>query len=261
LSTTLKFGRHPRTFDPGIPHLSSVLAGKEKLPLPAAVDHTKTAKSQLPAELGMMLNNKLQNCTCAAYYHGRQVWTFQTTGSLDTEPDSNVELLYELACGYKPSQAGEGPGGGAQQVLKFLHKEGAPVGPGGKKREKIGAFLEVDPRNTDDVKRTIVDCGIAYVGLSVPQNVIPATHAPPAIWTVDPNKPKIVENHVVVLTGYDDAGFTMISWGRVFRMTEEFFAKYVDEVYAIADPAWITAKNRTPGGLSLAQLEEQMRYL
>jgi len=261
LSEELKFGRKPRTYDPRIPHLSTVLAEKERPPPPAAVDHTKTATAQLPAELGMMLNNKLQNCTCAAYYHGRQVWTFQTTGSPSTEPDSNVELLYELACGYKPSTAGEGPAGGAQQVLKFLRKEGAPLGPGGKVREKLTAFLEVDPHNIDDVKRTVFECGVAYVGMNVPQNVIPKDTAPPAVWSVDPHDPKIVEGHAVVVAGYDDAGATLISWGRHYKMTWEFFVKYVDEVYAIADHAWISAKHRTPGGLSLPQLEELMRRL
>jgi hypothetical protein len=44
-------------------------------------------------------------------------------------------------------------------------------------------------------------------------------------------------------------------------MTWEFFGKYVDEVYAISDQAWIAATGKTPGGLTLKDLETQMGAL
>jgi len=237
-----------------------VAAGGAKPELPPVLDHTKSGTAELPEELGMMLNNKLQNCACAAYYHARQVWTFQTTGRADTEPNANVELLYEKACGYKPAEGGEGPGGVEQHVLRFLHTEGAPVGTDGKGREKIAAFFEIE-RRQDDVKRAIFECGVAYIGMMVPENVHPATGEPPPLWTVDPRKPKIVEGHAVILVGYDDVGFLFISWGRRYKMTWEFFTAYVDEAYAVADHAWMSAKGRSPAGLSAQQLEEQMRSL
>ena len=256
-----KLGRLPRAFDPRIPHLSATMAGRRRPPPPAAVDYTKSARSRLPAELGMLLNDKLQNCTCAAYYHARQVWTFHAKGAPVTENDSDVKLLYEEACGYKPSEPGEGPGGVVQHVLRFLHKDGAPIGTGGGKRDKTVAYLEVDPRSTDDVKRTIADCGVAYVGLNLPQNVLPHEAEVPKVWTLDPKRSKIVEGHAVVLPGYDESGAIVISWGKFYWMTWEFFHEYVDEVYAIADDAWVTATKRTPAGLSLPQLAELMRYV
>jgi hypothetical protein len=64
-----------------------------------------------------------------------------------------------------------------------------------------------------------------------------------------------------VLCAYDEDGATLISWGRIFTMTWDFFSKYVDEVYAIADRAWIDAKHRTPAGLTLPELESLMRKL
>ena len=44
-------------------------------------------------------------------------------------------------------------------------------------------------------------------------------------------------------------------------MTWAFFAKYVDETYAIADNSWVNSGGQTPGGLSLAALEQQMQAL
>jgi len=256
LSVTRKLGRTPRTFDPRVPHMSALLAGKTLVAPPASIDYSKA----MPAAFGMMLNDQLGDCTCAAYYHARQVWSFNADGSELTEPDKDVEQLYIGACGYDPKQPGEGPGGNEQHVLTYLMTTGAPIGPGGVGREKILGFVEVDPRILDDVKRTIADCGVAYIGFKVPQNIMPAGGEPPQTWTVD-RAAKLIGGHAVALPGYDSTGPIVISWGRLYKMTWEFFSTYVDEVYAIADPAWITAKGTTPGGLKTQELEAQMQAL
>jgi hypothetical protein len=252
-----KLGRRRRSYDPRVPHMSALLAGQTLPPPPASVDWTRG----MPESLGMMRNDALGDCTCAAIYHALQVWSFNAEGTIDTEPDSDVEALYVLACGYNPRLGGEGPGGNEQQVLGYLVNTGAPIGPAGAARHKIAGFVEIDPRNTDDVKRTIAECGVAYIGFAVPRNIMPTAAEPPDLWQVDPANPPTVGGHAVVLAGYDASGAKVISWGRTYTMSWEFFAKYVDEVYAIADPAWIGVKGTSPGGLSLAELEQQMQAL
>jgi Phosphorylase superfamily len=255
---TYKLGRLRRTYDPRIPHLSALLAGQAPSTPPPSANYT----NGMPANLGMMLNNTLGDCTCAAFYHAIQVWTFNTgQENIDTEPDSDVEKLYILACGYNPSVPGEGPGGNEQHVLTYILKHGAPVGPQGKSVHKIAAFVEVDPRNLNDVKQTIFDCGVAYIGFNVPQYIVPGATPPPAVWDVENQNTQIVGGHAVVLAGYNAQGARVISWGQYYTMTWAFFSKYVDEVYAIADNDWITAKGTSPAGFTLAQLEAQMKAL
>ena len=257
--THFMLGRLARAHDPRIPHLSALLAGKKLSPPPAQVDYTKG----MPKNLGMMMNDTLGDCTCAAVYHAIQVWTFNASKGkvIDTEPDSDVEKLYELACGYKPAQGGEGPGGNEQHVLKYLLTKGAPTGHNGATTHKIAAFVEVDPRNTDDVKRAINECGLVYIGFNVPQYIVPSNAAPPAVWDVQNTDTQIVGGHAVVLAGYTATGARVISWGQYYTMTWAFFAKYVDETYAIADNSWVNSGGQTPGGLSLAELEAQMKAL
>jgi hypothetical protein len=254
-----KLGRTHRSFDPRVPHLSALLAGQTPSAPPPAVNWSQN----MPQQLGMMLNDTLGDCTCAAFYHALQVWSFNALGptQMDTEPDADVEQLYVQACGYNPQTPGEGPGGNEQNVLTYLLNSGAPTGPAGQSRNRIAAFIEVDPRNTDDVKRTISDCGAAYIGFNVPQNIMPQGGEPPTVWDVAPGHQAIIGGHAVVLPGYDANGLIVISWGQFYRMTWRFFAKYVDEVYAIADPSWVEAKGTTPGGLSLTALEAQMQAL
>jgi hypothetical protein len=257
-----KLGRLPRAYNPGVPHLSALLAGKTLLPPPPSVNYVPSGVSRF----GMMLNDRLGDCTCAAFYHARQIWTAHA-GPMQTAPDVDVKLLYEKACGYDPNVPGEGPGGNEQHVLTYIHKSGAPIGPDGPPVDRIMGFVEVDPRIVDDVKRTIVNSGVAYIGFNVPANILPADAEPPEVWTVAPGNPQIVGGHSVVLPGYDASGATVISWGRLYKMTWDFFATYVDEVYAISDAAWVQSdfarKNNLtlPGGLSPRDLTEQMKGL
>jgi hypothetical protein len=254
---SFKLGRLARAHDKRIPMLHTLTAGMALQPVKPAVDYTHG----MPANLGMMLNDTLGDCTCAAYYHAVQVWTFNALKNMVTEPDADVEALYEQACGYKPAQGGEGPGGNEQHVLTFILRKGAPWGAG-QQRHQIDAFVEVDVQNTDNIKRTINDCGVAYIGFNVPQYIMPPNQNPLPVWDVDPNADNtIVGGHAVVLAGYNAAGARLISWGNYYTMTWAFFAKFVDEAYAIADPDWISTKKTTPGGLSLQQLEQAMKAL
>ena len=72
----------------------------------------------------MMGNDTLGDCTCAAFYHAIQVWSFNSEKKIETEPDVDVVDLYEQACGYNPKQGGEGPGGNEQHVLTYILKTG-----------------------------------------------------------------------------------------------------------------------------------------
>ena len=254
-----KLGRLHRSYDPRIPHLSALLAGKTLPPPPAQVDYTKG----MPTNLGMMLNNTLGDCTCAAVYHAHPGLDLQRhQGQVDGDR-AGLGRREAVRTGVRlqAPAGGEGPGGNEQHVLTYLLKKGAPMGPNGQTTHKIDAFVEVDPRITDDVKRTINECGLAYIGFNVPQYIVPTTGAPPAVWDVENTNTKIVGGHAVVLAGYTATGARVISWGQYYTMTWAFFAKYVDETYAIADSAWINGGGKTPGGLTLAELEAQMKAL
>lgn len=260
LSHELKMGRLPRSHDPRIPVLHNLMSALKVTapPPPPSADWTQG----MPTDLGMMLNDTLGDCTCAAFYHALQVWSFNGQGKIDTEPDNDVKLLYEQACGYKPNVPGEGPGGDEQKVLTFLLKKGAPYGPNGTERQNIAAFVEVDVTYTDNIKRTIADCGVCYIGFNVPAFLMPPNAPPPDLWDVQPNADNTsIGGHAVVLAGYDANGLRVISWGQYYTMTWAFFAKFVDEAYAIADAGWIQTKGTTPGGLTMAQLQQAMQAL
>ena len=79
----------------------------------------------MSTNFGVMLNDRLGDCTCAAVYHARQVWSFNAGGKEITEVDHDVLELYEQACGYNPDVPSSDQGdhnrkGARQERQSFL---------------------------------------------------------------------------------------------------------------------------------------------
>jgi hypothetical protein len=250
----MKFGRLPRAFNPRIPHLSALLMGAKLTAPPPSIDYTQG----MPAALGEFGNSSLGDCTCAAVYHALQVWSFNAQGAIDTEPDQNAILLYEGCCGYTPADPKTDQGGVEQDVLTYAMLNGIPMGADGSGRHRLAAFVEVDPRNFDDVKLAIATAGLVYLGFEVPDYLLSSG----STWDVQPSTNYQIDGgHAVVAAGYDATGLKVISWGALYSMTWAFWSEFVDEAYMIADSDFIKATGQTPAGLSLADLETQMAAL
>lgn len=252
VASKYKMGRKARTFDPRVKRLKSWFKTASLPAPPPKADWTNGVK-----DFGMMLNDQLSDCTCAAVYHARQIWTMQT-GKEITEPDANVLKLYENSCGYDPNDPNSDQGGIEQDVLKYLLNSGIPLSDGS--TDKILGYVEVDQTMIDEVKLTVSEFGVAYIGIEVPKNIFGKNGQPLQTWDYVSGS-KTDGGHAIVIVGYDDSGFTVISWGSLYKMTYAFFAKYCVEVYAIVDKNWIAKTGKTPLGLSLADLETLMKEL
>lgn len=246
----LKLGRGERTFNPLIPHRDSLILSPSVVLEPAPI--AQNYLDALPDDLGIMANDTQGCCTSAGYYHAKQVWKKTASGLMVTEPTSNILQLYSETTGWKPSDGGEGPGAVEQDVLTYLLNTGAPIGPTGQQRHKLTAFFEVNPAKQMDVQYEINACGVVYIGFNVPAFLMDGP--PAALWDVQRSNTSIIGGHCVILGGYDYRGVNLVSWGRKFKMTWEFFAAYVDEVYPLIDEDWVTAMGTTPSGLYIPQL-------
>lgn len=255
--TIRKFGRKPRKFDPKIKKFASFKSALDLAVLPTPPEVCDWTKGI--TEFGMMLNDQLGCCTISAVYHARQIWTANASKE-DTEPDKEVLKLYELACGYNPRRPDSDQGGVEQDVLKYLLKHGMPLDSFFPKTDKILGFVEVPVSNIPEIKTTVYEFGLAYIGFNVPSNIFDSENNPLPIWKYDPSA-QIEGGHAVIVVGYDSEYCTVISWGELYKMTWEFFEKQTDEAYAIVDPAWITSQGKSPLGLTTAQLSTIMSEL
>ncbi|HEY4152151.1 MAG TPA: hypothetical protein VGM38_02405 [Pseudolysinimonas sp.] len=253
-----RLGRQPRERDPRFPHMSAIMAGRRSLVMPPPIDWS----SKMPPDLGMMLNDQLGDCTCAAIYHLIQLWSFTLAGNMLTEPDAIVERAYQEIDGYVPGDPSTDQGGIMQHVMRYWLRNGVPMDDG---VNKALAVVEVDPQNDIDIANAIIDCGAINIGFNVPAYLMPENgDPPPMLWDIDPNADNtIVGGHDVIAPGFNGSmTLTIVSWGlRAYRMTKAFRNKFVSEAYAIADPEWISARGTTPGGLTIDQLQQQMLAL
>lgn len=256
-------GRKPRAFDARIPHFSALrmkLHLQGALPFaPTAIDYTL----KLPANLGMMDNDRLGDCAEAGFFHFAQVWS-GNAGQLLTVPDQTVEQLYIDGAGYNPNaplENGQNPtdsGTVLQELLTFLLNTGALMPDGS--RHKITAFFEVDPTKPGDLDLVTAECGAIYLGFNVPA-YLPMN--PGSIWDVNATADNtIVGGHCVISARYKPTQRGIISWGSSgYAMTPAFWGKYVDECYAIIDPLFVEATGKTPFGIDEATWAEQMAGL
>lgn len=248
-----KLGRNPRKFDMRIPRASLLRKKHDLPPAPLSIDYS----AGLPDDLGEFLNDSLGDCTCAAYYHARQIWSGAGGRQMVTDSPVDALQLYEGACGYQPGNPDTDQGGVEQDVLNYLLNTGAPISGG---VSKIIGYVEIDQHNFDDLKRTIADCGVAYIGIQVPQSLMDSADDNSVVWDCVGDG-TIIGGHAIVLVGYDLDTFTCISWGKRYKITHSFLAKYLDEAYGILDHAWIESSGLTPFGMTPAEVETAMGAL
>jgi hypothetical protein len=222
---TLAFGDY---LTPGLP------------PPPPTADWTKGI-----ASWGMMLNDKLGDCTIAGCGHAVQVWS-ANAGSEITVPDPTILSYYEKWDGYKPNDPTSDQGGIELDVLKDWKTGGFAGNP-------LLAFADPKPANLVEIHQSIFLFGGVYIGLS-----LPLTAQNQDVWDVVPNggadaKPGSWGGHCVFVPKYDQNGFTCITWGQLKTMTLAFWKKYCDEAHTLLAQSWVVGKS-APSGFDQAQL-------
>jgi hypothetical protein len=214
-------------------------------PAPAAVDWSLKL-----SDLGMMKNDTLGDCTCAAVGHMIQTWTSQTTGQAIV-PDAAIVGVYERACGYDPSNPASDQGGVEIDVLNYWHKN--PVDG-----HSLDAFAAVARRHHADVKDAVWLFGGAYVGIALPLSAqSQTTWDVPTGGPTGDGAPASWGGHAVPVIAYDTVGLTCITWGALKRMTWAFWDAYCDEAYACLSQDWAAAA-KAPSGFDWTALDADL---
>lgn len=219
------------------------------LPTPPDV-YDLTAKAPLP--WGMMLNDVLGDCTCAAAAHLIMAWTANAAAEV-VPTDAQVLAAYEAVTGYTPADPASDRGAVELDVLNYWRQTGVAG-------HRILAYAALEPANQTHVRAAVATFGGCYIGVA-----LPASAQGQAAWDVVPDAeggagtPGSWGGHAVCVVGYDAAGLTVVTWGQLLKMTWAFWEKYCDEAYAIITQDFLEANGDTPGGLDLAQLQADLR--
>lgn len=246
LNPALKLGRKAKLILPNMLPMARFL-DKSKLP----VMPDQQVWSAALKKLGMMLNDKIGDCTCAGMGHGFQVWT-ANHGKQITIPNSIIEKLYEAVAGYNPQTGANDNGAALATVVDYVMKHGLAG-------HKIDAAVDVDVKDIKMVMEAMYLFGGAYTGFNVPSDI---DQTPGAVWRYNGCK-DIEGGHCVYFVDYSESKqmFKCISWGAFYYVTVEFFQAYFDEVIGLLSADWASKMMAAPNRFNYAQLLADQRAL
>lgn len=200
-----------------------------------------TTKVTFPA--GAMGNDDLGDCSCAFFGHFIQALSANASAEV-TISDADIIALYSGACGYDPANPASDQGGVIADVLAYLQKTGC----GG---IKLDGFAQGMATNLPQLRQIVNTFGGADIGLALPKT-IESEENQGDTWDVDLTAGADAERgslggHSVVVAGFTQDGFWIISWGEKIFLTNDFMEAYNDEVWApLASGIW------APNGVSPA---------
>ncbi len=244
MKTTLKLGKLPVHDDPRTLRAAIYMLGLPKAP--SSQDWGAKVKSW-----PMMVNDRLGDCTCAAAGHLVQAWTADAAVQLIVT-DQQVVDFYTLVSGYDPKDPTTDRGAIELIVLNYWKQ----FGIGG---HKIAGYAKVNQRNQLEAQQCIFLFGGLYIGLGLP---LSAQEQIGGVWSVSHDPKKALHGswggHAVPIVAYDKNTFTCVTWGKLQKMTWEFFYTYCDEAYALLTQDFITKEGKSPSGFNLEALQADL---
>ncbi len=237
----LRFGKAPAKRDERNLKLSAIL--RAPVALPAEYDFDVNHNG-IPTP--MFGNDQYSDCVMAGRAH--QTLRFERAEQDVLIHITDKDVLQE----YLKETGGEDAGLVVLDSLKLWRKPGWSAA---KRRYKIKAFAEIDPKTHPEIKRAVfMDIGIG-LGFLLPNAAITQFHAGKPWEVVGGNagKPNRHNGHYVYVPGYTKMGPVCVTWGRKQQMTWKFLDKYCDEAYAIIDAVDTAKKKR---GLNEQKIDE-----
>lgn len=248
-------GRRPARFDFRTLRFAKYASLSDLPPAPLS----KNWGEAVGIDLGMMGNDAVGDCTCAALAHAIQTWT--ANGSNIALPHGELELdaasvldMYSKITGYNPNDPETDQGAVELDVLRYVKRFGFSGLP-------IDAFVSIEPMNHDHVRQAIALFGGVYIGVA-----LPISAQDQAVWTDDDRfdksgAPGSWGGHAVWVPSYDVDGVTCVTWGGLQRMTWGFWDSYVDEAYALLSSVWAPPEGLSPSGFKFAELSADLASL
>jgi hypothetical protein len=241
-------GKLPKQDDERNLMLTSYLTPAAPTP-PPAVDYAAAVTAW-----GMLGNDRVGDCALAGEAHADMLWVANAEHRALAITTAQVLRAYSALTGYDP-QAGT-PGANPTDRGTVLLDALKDWRTRGIDRQTISAFVEVDTRSVADARLAIDLFGCLYVGVELPDAVLPEAPGELPQWTVVPDgtrrlAPNPRNGHCVIYAGYDEAGPTVVTWGTTVKASWEFHKAYCDELYAMLSPAWL---RHDPPGIDVVTL-------
>ncbi len=249
----LKMGKSVARHDPRTLLLASYVTPSLPTP-PASFDISAKVTAW-----GMMDNDQIGDCTCAAAGHLIMEWTANAGKKAATPTDKQIVAAYSAITGYNPVTGANDNGANELDVLNYWRQTGIAG-------HKIDAYMALEPSNHNHIMDSVYIFEGCYIGVQLPISAQAQTqnHQP---WSVPPGgpsgdgKPGSWGGHAVPVVAYDARGVTVVTWGALQVMTWTFWEAYCDEAYSILSKDYLNGEKQAPQGFSMNELQEDLADL
>jgi hypothetical protein len=243
--SAMRLGRK-KHHGPRAPHLSKHMTMAIE-PAPS-MDWAKAVKAW-----PMLKNDTIGDCTAAGVLHLLQLW-LANNGVDYTPTDAEAVALYSATSDYPK----EDDGANENDVLSYWQRTGVktPIGT------DTVSFASLTPQNLNELKLAVQFFGGCYLGVD-----LPLTAQSQEIWDVTPagvtgaGMPGSWGGHCVIAVAYDAQYVTVVTWGRLMKVTPAFLEVYLDEAYAVLSKDWLAKSGISPPGLNWEELERDLQTL
>ena len=197
------------------------------LPLPGTYDKFGIVQDWL-----MFLNDTLGDCVIACMYH--QIKYLQAL--IDQFPeitDETVLKAYEKIGHYVPGDPSTDQGVIMLRAMKQWRK-GIP-GPHGDDRISAFVVIPVEQSTTiPHIKQAVMLLEGVPIGIEMLKNVMAQAKRGEINWIYQPGPDAVsIGGHCVLVVGWDNTGFFVVSWGKIYHMAYNLFDHTCREAYGV----------------------------
>ncbi len=245
----MKLGKRAPRHDPRTLLLANYLSPAVLPVLPDQEDWS----GKVPA-WGMMKNDTIGDCTCAAAGHLIEEWT-SNVGQEVVPLDDDIVAAYSAITGYDPQTGNNDNGAAELDVLNYWRQTGIAG-------RKIDAYVALEPGNHEHVRAAVYIFGGCYIGVQ-----LPISAQKQQVWSVPPGGPQgdgtpgSWGGHAVPVVAYDALGLTVVTWGMLLRMTWGFWDAYCDESYAVLSEDFLDQNKVAASGIDLQSLQADLNAI
>lgn len=244
--TQMKLGKKPAVHDTRTVKLSLFSNN-----LPAPPDNINWINNVI---WPMWKNDVYGCCTQVSVASAIRTWSYIANKEI-LLTDENVLSNYSNESGFNPNVPSSDQGAIEVDVLRKWVKDGYST-PNGV--DKLINFGYINPRNQLIVKQVIYLLGGLYIGASLPQYALQTSTN---VWDIETTNTDIAGGHAMFIHGYDDNYLYLNTWGNQWKMTWNFFYKYVDEAYGLLSENWMNINKTSPLGDNLTILNQKLSEL
>ena len=239
---------------PAVLPVAHMMASRRVLAEMPAAPETRDWSTKMTFPAGAMGNDDLGDCAEAAIGHLIQALTANASTEV-TPPDSAIIQLYSGAAGYVPGKPETDQGSIIADVLKYVQTQGVDG-------YRIDGFAQGMATNLPELRQIVNTFGGADVGLALPKTIERA-ESQGDTWDVDLTAGQDAERgslggHSVVVEGYDQGGFFIVTWGLKIYVTNAFMMAYNDEAWGILASGIWAPKGVSPAGDTVPQLTAEL---